>query len=152
MVCAIGEELQGCCEKVQVGDLMIYWKDEKTRPPHMLSAMKWGTKFWDAFIYFGLPVADRPMPKKGEKTPHSRPAMVRDNCVYIAWMSMSLLRSVIVKRQLHSHCVDVNVPSDKRLISSLLQDAAAQGYPVDSVQSEGHELQPKGPDEAPRKI
>jgi hypothetical protein len=81
----------GDADKVQIADLTIYWKDDTSKPPHMLSAMQWGTKFWDAFIYFGLPVAERPNPRKGTKTKHSRSAIVRDNCVHIAWMAMFLM-------------------------------------------------------------
>jgi hypothetical protein len=57
----------------------------------MLSAMQWGTMFRDVFLYFRLPVEDRPHTKQGVKTPHSRSAIIRDNCVHIAWMSMYLL-------------------------------------------------------------
>jgi hypothetical protein len=29
----------GDADKVQMADLTIYWKDENSKPPHMLSAM-----------------------------------------------------------------------------------------------------------------
>lgn len=83
---------------VSVGDLRVYGDpasiDANGRfaaPITVLEAMKWGTKFFDARLYFSLDEERRPLTLRGQDIGMAEDALAAQTSRRLAWMAMYMM-------------------------------------------------------------
>jgi len=60
-------------------------------PQHVTEAMMYGTKFFDAAIYFALAIQDRPRVSQGERVRIGPEQMKKETCTHLLWVALFLM-------------------------------------------------------------
>jgi hypothetical protein len=73
------------------GALRVFNRVAGTAPRHVIEAMRNGTRFFDAAIYFALAIAHRPRVLQGRESPVGPERMNRETCTQLVRAALFLL-------------------------------------------------------------
>jgi hypothetical protein len=76
---------------ISAGDLQVFGIDAATVPADVKVAVQYGTKFFDALLYFALEVARRPAHQVGVDVGNELPAIIMTTKKHLLWMAIYLM-------------------------------------------------------------
>lgn len=91
---ALGDLIQSQIEEVGLlhtlssGDIKVHGSNGAQPPADVINAMKRGTKFFDAVLYFGMPVAQRPKVTAGQLVETAEATIIADTKRHLLWMAI----------------------------------------------------------------
>lgn len=76
---------------LSIGDLEVFSSDAATPPVDVKAAVRYGTKFFDALLYFAIEQPRRPVPQAGVDVGDDLPTVIMNTKRYLLWMAIFLM-------------------------------------------------------------
>lgn len=76
---------------ISIGDLQVKAREAGVAPADVRDAVKYGTKFFDALLYFAVEHARRPQTTRGEDIGEELPAVIMKTKKHLLWMAIYLM-------------------------------------------------------------